>query len=48
VNDLGDFSLGWVLSEGAKEVTQGLARHGAGTALVEESECLLVLCVVAL
>lgn len=42
-NDLCDFSLCWILTEGAEEVADGLARDGVNALLVEERKCLLVL-----
>lgn len=45
VCEIGDLSLGRVLTEGSKKVAEGLARDGAGTLLVEEGESFLVFCV---
>lgn len=43
-NDVRHLSLRWVLPERTEEVPEHFARHGARALLVEQSECLLVLC----
>jgi hypothetical protein len=43
-DDLGHFSLGWVLAEGAEEIAQCLSWNSACALLVEEREGLLIFC----